>query len=55
MKKRIQWLKWLERVIQEEIDRNKEKTNDRFVNGVIEGLAMAKNRVEVAIKLSKIY
>jgi hypothetical protein len=56
MEKEIEWLEWLEKTIQEEIDFNIEKTSvfkDRFVNGVIEGLAMARNRVEVAIHNQK--
>jgi len=56
MKKELKWLQWLEKVIQEEIDFNKwktEKNENRFTNGVVEGLAIARNRVEVAIKLSK--
>jgi hypothetical protein len=56
MEKELEWLEWLEKTIQDEIELNKEKTTvfkDRFVNGVIEGLAMARNRVEVAIQQLK--
>ena len=56
MEKELEWLEWLEKTIQDEIELNKEKTSvfkDRFVNGVIEGLAMARNRVEVAIQQLK--
>ena len=53
MEKELEWLEWLEKTIQEEIDIRKHNSDSRFTSGVIEGLAMARNRVEVAIQQLK--
>ena len=53
MEKELEWLEWLEKTIQEEIDIRKHNSDSRFTSGVIEGLAIARNRVSVAIQQLK--